>query len=113
MNNQSFNRLALLALLKKLFKNQGYFSPCDFDKCIELAGIALSKEERLPFQALHCVDYGDMPLELRRELFERVRAILRRNPDPEFIFPELDAPIQSVLPKPEKPRRLFGLLPRV
>lgn len=75
-------KVAIIAVaLRKLFNTQKHFCVCDFDKILELAGVAVTRAERAPFAALHCVDYVDMPHGLKEQLAREMVAILQRPPD--------------------------------
>lgn len=75
-----FRALALETLLLKMFNTKRHFCVCDFDTLLQLGGIEISRDERAPFAALHCVDYADMPKGLKEKLATEVVTILRRTP---------------------------------
>lgn len=103
----NFEQMALLIALRKLLQQQRHFSICEFDTCLALAGISISAEERRPFNAIHCVDYADMPTEFKKELFERIVVIFKRQPD-------FAIDIESILnPPQETPTKTGSRLLRI
>jgi len=97
----SFEQMALMIALKDLFNTQSYFCVVDLRKCLDLAGISISKETFAPFDALHCVHYADMPHGFKEELANRVLALFQL--PPEF---KLDAELKL---NTSRWKRLIGL----
>lgn len=66
-----FTRGAIAVGLKHLF-SKSYFDICLFDKIANITCSRPSAEIRKPLGVLHCVDYSEMPPELRKELYRKV-----------------------------------------
>lgn len=92
-----FRRTALLLGLRKLFDSRSRFSVYELDALLALANISITKEEHQPFTVLSGVEYSEMSLEFKRELFSLTIEIFRRVPDLQFdeseIFPPQPVPI--------------------
>jgi hypothetical protein len=100
MSGDAFRDGALVLGLQKLFANP-FFSVCQVETLVKLAGVSLTKEESDVFHALHCVNYGDMPPGYKRVLFEKVVAVLRRRPEVSLEWRDLERAIE--FPAPVRP----------
>ncbi len=65
-------RLVVTAALDKLF-TENYFSVCTVDNILKILNVSKNSDAYRLLQALHCVDYGAMPKELRDTLPDLVR----------------------------------------
>jgi|SRR5688572_5671144 len=99
--NPTFEQMALMVALKKLFNTQHHFCIVDLRRCLDLAGISVPKDRMAAFEALHCVDYSAMPDGFKEELANRVLALFQL--PPEF---KLDADIAV---KQQGWKKLIGL----
>ena len=61
-------QMAVASALNKIL-TQSYFDICTIDKCAEALNIRVKdKQEYKILSTLHCVNYGQMPRELRSQL---------------------------------------------
>lgn len=58
--------------LNKMFTSS-YFSICTIDKCLKLSGIIPEKLTYDTMSTLHCVEYKEMPEEVRQWLINSVK----------------------------------------
>jgi len=72
----SFQQQAATVAVKKMFQGS-YFSICDLDALITLIGCILPTKDYQALKCLHCVQWSDMPPELRNVVMERVVGILQ------------------------------------
>ena len=75
MEDHEFKLAALKAGLKHLF-DMSHFCICSFDKLCDLANVAPPDNLRKTLAPLHCVDYNQMPKDLRDEIFDRIVDLL-------------------------------------
>jgi len=50
--------------------DRGWFSVCEFDKCVRLLKVCVPDETRHALAPLHCVDFGKMPPDVRDYVLE-------------------------------------------
>jgi len=67
--------LAAQAALNKMFRG-GYFSICTLDDVLKMGSIIPDRKAYAILHTLHCVDFKDMPDELRSEIPELIRQCL-------------------------------------
>lgn len=65
-------RLVVTTALDKLF-TENYFSVCTLDTILQILNVPKNTDAYKLLRALHCVDYGAMPKELRDTLPDLVR----------------------------------------
>ena len=75
MDDHEFKLAALKTGLKHLF-DQRHFCICDFDKLCDLANVVPPDNLRKALAPLHCVDYNEMPKDLRDEISDRIVDLL-------------------------------------
>lgn len=68
-------QLVLRAATRKLFDNS-FFSICTVDKLMKLVGTNARTPAYTQLSALHCVNYADMPKDLRERIPHLVRECL-------------------------------------
>lgn len=81
MNN--LQELAAIAALNKMFK-QGHFDICTIRSVAEMLHVTLGGEAYCVLHTLHCVDFADMPTELREAIPGLIRECLALSPIYEF-----------------------------
>jgi hypothetical protein len=67
MNDQQLTHLSALTALNNMLKGK-YFDICVIDRVIEILGTVPDGRAYNILRPLHCVNYMDMPRELRDEL---------------------------------------------
>ena len=72
----SFQMQAATIALKKMFEGK-HFSICDLDNLIKLIGCIPNKKDYDALHCLHCVEWNDMPPDLRAGVLERVVSIVQ------------------------------------
>lgn len=72
-------QLVVTTALNHLF-TKGYFSVCQLDEIMKLMGAPRHTPARQLLATLHCVDYADMPPELREQLPHLVREAISPQP---------------------------------
>jgi hypothetical protein len=70
-----FQAQAATVALNKLLYGQ-HFSICDLDKLGKLLGVELGGKDYEAMHGLHCVNWGDMPAQLRTQAREKVVELL-------------------------------------
>ena len=60
-------RLVIGTALRKMFESNR-FSICTVDDCLKVAGVIAPKQPYQLLHALHCVEWGAMPPELRKRV---------------------------------------------
>lgn len=78
---EQIRNLVLAVGLKKMLTAK-HFSICDLETLITAARIIPDGDTMRLLRVLHCVDYADMPVELRKELVRIVAAMFHDTPDP-------------------------------
>ncbi|AII27517.1 hypothetical protein Q21_gp40 [Vibrio phage VPp1] len=99
MNLDSLAAMAANHTPVDMITKKGYFDICTLDKALRTMGIqAQCGKSYSILSSLHCMDYKDMPNELRRSIPMLVQNVV--GTDAEYYEPEPE-------PKPEpKPKRL-------
>ena len=69
---ESIQRQVVTVALKKMFTSSS-FSICAIDNCLKLSGIIADKKTYDTMRPLHCIDYKDMPEEVRSWLLDSVK----------------------------------------
>jgi hypothetical protein len=72
----TFHQQAATVAIKKLFEGT-YFSICELDSIIKLLGCLPDKKDYEALKCLHCVNWSDMPPDLRDEVLKRVLKIVK------------------------------------
>ncbi|WP_175762263.1 hypothetical protein [Burkholderia anthina] len=67
------DQMIIVASLNKMVKT-GFFDICTLERCMELANISPPGSAMRRFQALHCVNFNDMPETLRTALLDAIRS---------------------------------------
>ena len=75
---EELKQQAIQSALRKMFNNK-YFDVCTFDKCVTLAGVLVPTEIKNFLEPLHCVNFSDMPKELRGAVIEAITLTLGQN----------------------------------
>ena len=76
MSDDAFAKQAVVAAMQKMF-SQNHFSICDVDKCLKVFNIKPPEAEYKPLNAIHCVNYSEMPAEFKQEVFIRTLRLFR------------------------------------
>lgn len=77
----SFEHATIVIALRKMLNTSSHFNVCALDSALEVAGIKITKEQRAPFHALHCVDYAEMPPGFKEQLANRILVLFSLPPD--------------------------------
>ncbi len=97
--NQHLKELAAVTALNSMF-NENHFSICTLDRVASLLGRRPEAEAYRLLRTLHCIDYADMPAELRDALPGLVAKCI--GTEPVFQFP---LPVAAPAPPPPPPER--------
>lgn len=73
---EALRNAALAVGLKKLLTHK-HFSICDLQTLIEAAHLVPDGETMRILRVLHCVDYADMPVPLRKEVVRVIAEMFR------------------------------------
>jgi hypothetical protein len=84
MGNDDFAKAAVAANLEKMFRPDGYFSICDFDKCCKALDVSCDNKTKALLDPLHCIHWNTMPPKMRTETFARVMLVLSKPKEIEF-----------------------------
>ncbi|MFA6064048.1 MAG: hypothetical protein WC736_15775 [Gallionella sp.] len=76
---EAFHKQAALLGLKKMFEGK-HFSICVVKEALVILGGHLSDKDEAAMRALHCIDFADMPPDLRKMLFTKVMEVLSGEP---------------------------------
>lgn len=71
-------QIALSTALKKLFTERS-FSICAIDDCVKMMNVIPDREVYEIMRTVHCVNYSDMPLELRKWLIDSTYSMFSIN----------------------------------
>lgn len=63
-----FEKQAVLISIKNMFMG-GHFSICTVDKCLAITGCIPPRADYNALNAVHCVNFSDMPKAFRDQLF--------------------------------------------
>jgi hypothetical protein len=66
--SEDLKAIAVMVALRKALQDSKHFSICTIDNAIAALGVVPDKEAYTTLRVLHCVDYMDMPRELRQSL---------------------------------------------
>lgn len=96
MDNDMFQKQACVVSLHNMLVVKNHFDICALDKIASVLGVKLGGPDYAALRTLHCVDWGQMPDELRTTV--RIKCFeLLRLPSPEFH--EVSNPVKSVFGK--------------
>lgn len=77
----SFEHAAIAIAVRHIFNTKRYFDICTLDAALDTARINLTREQKAPFRALHCIDYASMPSGFKEQLASRVLELFSLPPD--------------------------------
>jgi hypothetical protein len=77
-NQPATKRMVLQTAITKLF-NAKHFSICDIDAMLDVLDVSRNSEAYALLRTLHCIDYTEMPSELKRQLPQLVNEALTAN----------------------------------
>lgn len=79
---EDLKKLAAMTALNKLMRD-GHFSICTLDSVAKMMNVVTGGESYAILRSIHCVDYADMPQELREAIPQLISDVLG---DPAFQF---------------------------
>ena len=108
----NIQRQVVTTVLKQMFTSS-HFSICTIDHCLKLSGIIPDDKIYNTMRPLHCIDYKDMPEEVRNWLLEKVKemfdydnsfdlTIFEQKPKERTLYVEAEI----VEPEPEPQKRI-------
>lgn len=77
-----FQREAFKHGVRELLKPDGFFSVSRFNQLAAMAGVYISRQDQLYFDAIHCVHYRDMTREFKESLVQQIGSIFSQGQDP-------------------------------
>ena len=66
-----FQREAVIIALRHMFE-KGWLDICAIDQCLKIAGSIPRAKDYEALRVLHCVDWGEMNPDFRREVYSRI-----------------------------------------
>ena len=111
MDNDSLKQLSATTALNHMMR-QGHFDICCIDKVARLLDRDPKGDAYRVLSPLHCINFGDMPPELREEIPRLIKDCLGVEPAYEFVPGDLAirrSTIRVIEAEPE-PKRSKGVL---
>lgn len=71
-----FEKQSIAIALKKMFQGT-HFNICTVDNCLKIAGVIPLGKDYQVLAALHCIDWKDMPLDFRNQVFVNTLDLFR------------------------------------
>lgn len=110
----NIQRQVVTTALKKMFTSS-HFSICTIDNCVKLSGVIPDNTVYNTMRPLHCIDYKDMPEEVRDWLLEKVKEMFDYDNSFDLSFFDqkpkqrtLYVAAETVEPEPEKKKLSLG-----
>ncbi len=97
-------QLAVATALAKML-GEGFFSICTIDQIVKITGAIPDQRAYHTLRLLHCVNYADMPVQIRDQLGALIGAVICGEPL------DLSAALARHSPKPER-RQMYEPAPR-
>ena len=112
MDNNSLKQLSVTTALNEMMK-KGHFDICCIDKVARLLMVDPKGEAYDILSPLHCINFSDMPSELREEIPRLIKDCLGVEPTYQFVPGDLAlrrSTLRVIEPEPESKPKSRGVL---